>query len=135
MKKYLFGLFAIALAIGFSAFTMSAKKLTTADFIFDETLGSRTVLSDIQDPLNYKEATTESCTGGDEVACRINGVDQNYWHTSNGVKLLNASSADFDSGTDAVMSITAGTFHINGTTDTYYVSTASSFSGLDNKQR
>jgi hypothetical protein len=34
MKKYLFGLFAIALAVGFSAFTHPAKKATTGTFYY-----------------------------------------------------------------------------------------------------
>jgi hypothetical protein len=135
MKKYLFGLLAVALAISFSAYTTSANNLTTANFIFDESLGNRNVQSDVNDPFNYREAVSETCPGGDEVACRINGVDEAYWNTTWGPKLLNAFVIDFDSQTDALMHISSADFHIQNTSDTYYVTSASSFTTIDNKQR
>jgi hypothetical protein len=134
MKKYLFGLFAIILAIYFSSFTIPSKKLAAADFMFDENIGSRYIQSDVQDVLDWVEAGSIHCAGGDEVACRIGGVSELYWHISGGAKILNRTAQEGDGG-DAAMSITAAAFHISGTTGTYYVSNASSFTVIENTTR
>src|SRR5689334_25372662 len=73
MKKYLFGIFAIALAIGFSAFTTAKQKATNEDlmwFLHDsgpiDEPGSYIVDSYQGNLLGCNEETSETT-----VACRI----------------------------------------------------------------
>jgi hypothetical protein len=70
MKKYLFGLTAIVLAVVAVAFT-TPKKSMRADVFFRYT-GSTFTESAVENPANYVEvADLSSCDGVDEKACRI----------------------------------------------------------------
>jgi len=81
MKKYLLGLFAIALAVGFSAFTTAKKSSkmtkTTYVWVFDENNqgGDPTIAADAKDPLNYdKTATTSPTSPCTEVVVKVCGI-------------------------------------------------------------
>jgi hypothetical protein len=74
MKKYLFGVFAIALAIGFSAFTTTPHKSKNVfSDVFFEYQGPNFTQSEVIKPANWVEVSdlTGSCTGVNENACRI----------------------------------------------------------------
>jgi hypothetical protein len=80
MKKYLFGMLALVLAVGFSAFTKPAKKFTAVYFEFQ---GDKTDPDKVKDATLWVEiGSSGSCTTADEQPCRIE-----------------ASSTDLQSGT------------------------------------
>jgi hypothetical protein len=94
MKKYLFGVFAIALALGFSAF--KSKK---ADIRFEYQLSTFT-LAQVQNPANYAPGSSVTC-GSLDKACMIEVDPAN---TLNGGTQLDASKVtiqaqDFDANT------------------------------------
>ena len=85
MKKYLFGILAIALAIGFSAFTKPVKG-TFTDVIFTGNTASQT---SVEDESLWQEGTPFNCDGTDDRACTIN-VDVNSL-TGSSPRILNSS--------------------------------------------
>jgi hypothetical protein len=73
MKKYLFGVFAIALAVGFSAFTQPAKMVNVR---FKIQVDPTSALA-VQEKSNWQLYTGSNCTGTDFKACTIE-VDPQY---------------------------------------------------------
>ena len=123
MKKYLFGLFAIIIAVGAVAFKTPAK-FSTANFQFT---GDATVQSQVEDPANWVRLTGSlSCTGGDQKACKITAIDEAYYDAN---FILN-KTATFP---EQVMTIGATSF-VGGSSTTYYVSSNASGS-RDNKDQ
>jgi hypothetical protein len=94
MKKYLFGILALVVAIGFSAFTAAPKKPTsTFQLVFtgDYTGNDNQVadLSKWQDDGFFNPAGCSSLST-DQKAC-ILVVDEMYTHDDDGVQVLNES--------------------------------------------
>lgn len=95
MKKYLFGVFAIALAIGFSAFTNpkpSNAPLTNAFFAFDYATYSSPTEADIEDESKWVFVSSSSCTSGFNAACEVE-VSPTYY---SGTTLLSTAALDAD---------------------------------------
>ena len=77
MKKYFFGLFAIVLAVAFSAFTKPQKFLDKR-FTF---VGLPNSFSDIQDVTKWVETASVTCSSNtDEKVCDIT-TNETYYHT------------------------------------------------------
>jgi hypothetical protein len=89
MKKYLFGILAVALAIGFSAFTKPVKTTGTVFYHFDATQGFDDP-NKIEDESNwiYDGATGISCPESDVKACSIEVSDT---YVINGTNALSSS--------------------------------------------
>lgn len=124
MKKYIFGIFAFAFALATVAFT-TPKKLATKDFKF---IGLTSDQDQVQDPHMWQDVSTLACDGGDVQACRINTIDEDYYHEigTSGVFELNEDNVE---GT-AVFEIEA-LLKSGGTT--YYVNDVTTGT-IDNKQ-
>jgi len=73
MKKYFFGIVAIGLAIGFTAFTAPSKKFATVTVVFD---GDPLVQNEVNDPTLWKVITVPTCSGSQK-ACRFDIDDSN----------------------------------------------------------
>jgi hypothetical protein len=89
MKKYLFGMLAIAMAVGFSAFTTAKKtsSLTTTTFYFDGALDDEL---DVENKAKWfdEEALPSSCDPGEEFACSIVVEDQYTEEGEGGIRTL-----------------------------------------------
>jgi len=94
MKKYLFGILALALAVGFSAFTKpTTKSARTANekvFRFDGNASSS--LTQVEDPTKwvYDELATPefNCADGEDIPCGIL-VSEEFYHADNSTFKLN----------------------------------------------
>jgi hypothetical protein len=103
MKKYLFGMFAIVMAIGLNSFN-TAKRTLTYTFTIDrvptsESSIEQTFTNEDDDNLYYANwdhtatAVLTSCSLGNERACTI-VVDAKYTNLVDGVRFLNAEDPD-----------------------------------------
>lgn len=70
MKKYLLGLFAIALAIGFSAFTTNTTKTDNDKAVVDYYFNSLDI-SEARVASSYQTWSSQSCPSGTALPCRI----------------------------------------------------------------
>jgi len=72
MKKYLLGLFAVILAIGFSAFTKPTKKASSTDFFY--AINSGVDLTDetaVENTSNWTSVLDETGCGASTKACKF----------------------------------------------------------------
>ena len=76
MKKYLLGLFAIALAVGFSAFTQSTnKKIDGNRTVYSyKFIGTQATEAQFESAANWS-TTISGCTSGSK-PCRVDVLDQ-----------------------------------------------------------
>jgi hypothetical protein len=103
MKKYLFGMIAIALAVGFSAFTTVKSKPTTTlyRFVFNGSpTGSNLETKNTTGTDYYSnwvlegtESTLTECSPAQEKACRV-AVTENYTEVISSVRRLLAEDPD-----------------------------------------
>jgi hypothetical protein len=129
MRSILFNFLAVTTVLILISFE-TLNKSTAVDFEFT---GNPTSESEVQDVENWKEATI-TCQGGDEEACRINGVTETYWHIDQvGNKMMNETTP-VDDPNDKRMVISTSSYFNMGVR-TFYVSYASSFYSIDNKNR
>jgi hypothetical protein len=98
MKKYLFGLSAIALAVAFTAFTMpnKAKRSTTNEvFAFNYAAGSSLLKGDVETESYWvydaAQSLTTGCTGNTNQACKIE-VDPAFIDATVTPHVLNSSA-------------------------------------------
>jgi hypothetical protein len=123
MKKQLFALAALVIAIGALAFTFPSKRASET-FIFN---GDPTVSGDVSTLSNWSRFTgTVNCPGGNQKACVITSVDELYYDASFN---LNATAI----APEQVMTISQGSFTSGGSTTYYATSPASGTT--DNQQR
>jgi len=114
MKKYLLGLTAVVLAIGFSAFTTTkfVKPFATKTFklrIVPTQQSDLTVLT------NWEEGTPTTCDGTNEEACLVTVDERDVQpYTAGGTSHLGPAN----------VTITAATF--NGLTTSYFVNSIGS---------
>jgi hypothetical protein len=101
MKKYLFGILAVALAIGFSAFTKPAKKLT-AQYLFTYIASNGFSQANVENPDIAHWGTGVLYTGQllcvdvDEKACKII-VDESFTElNASSQRILNVSTNPID---------------------------------------
>lgn len=144
MKKYLFGMLAIALAVGFSAFTTPKKTITVRfEFVGDVTEPSALDVDAI-DNVNSTSVTspyyrtwerttnTLTCpTTQNELACSIE-VDANYTHTETGTGLIKLNATDPDGAGSKIafpMGKTVG--YTDAGTDFYKVTTSDQLNQID----
>jgi hypothetical protein len=69
MKKYLFGIFAVAFALAIASFTTSERSLTTKIYKFNSTN-----LTDASDPLSWQDVSeigAPQCEEGSALPCRV----------------------------------------------------------------
>jgi hypothetical protein len=116
MKKYLFGLSAILLAVGAVAFTRPPATFT---FKYDLTTYTQ---AQVQSISNWSLAIGPGCDGTDRKACQIE-VEETYTHLEGSTRVLNT--------TGNVISITASLYIPDGT---YYVSSGIGIVGIINSQ-
>jgi hypothetical protein len=113
MKRYLLGLFAVAIAVGFSAF----KPTATREF----TISSSVNFSDqsaVQNIANWS-ASTSCTTNADEKACTIT-VDETAYHNNGVTDVLNdAAYASTHPG--EVEAVLDGQPFQSGGSTTYYI--------------
>src|SRR5689334_14275943 len=95
MKKYLFGMLAIALAVGFSSFTSAKKtkstRLNSSVFVFTGDLDNPSQVADKAKWLDQEEVAPE-CSTGDDFACTIE-VEDTYYSKPGEFKVLNTSGS------------------------------------------
>lgn len=108
MKKYLFGLFAVALAIGFSSFKVDKTPFAKVVYYQLTTFAD----ADVQDNANWT-TTSKTCPSGSDKACEFTVPDNQV--TSGGV-LQNTT-------------ISTG----SNITDVYFVSSATNATSIVNK--
>jgi hypothetical protein len=103
MKKYLFGLSALVLAIAFSAFTApkpTSLRTMQLDVAFLGDADNYDLFNGIiQDPSNWTEAAPASCNGSVAYACEFQlddavNADKQYFHIVAGKAVLNTSFTD-----------------------------------------
>lgn len=123
MKKYLFGLSAIVLAVASVAFT-TPKPTATSTFIFQ---GDITSATDVADKTLWSEANI-SCPGGNEAACKI-VVDELYYHFDSGLgqNVLNLTA------TAPEQVLSPNVLQFDDVVDTYYIGTTTGVTSIDNK--
>jgi hypothetical protein len=136
MKKYLFGILALTLAIGFSAFT-TAKKTLTYTFTLDRV---PTAESDIETTslvdgkLVYtnwdRTAGLVECSAGEQRGCTIL-VDAKYTKFFNGKRYLNAEDPDAGGSLIAFPTMDAVIGHTISSTNYYKVNNSDVGTDID----
>jgi hypothetical protein len=116
MKKYLFGLSAIVLAVGAVAFT---KPRATFTFKYDLSTFTQ---AQVQSNSNWSLGSGADCDATDRKACQME-VDEAYTHLEGSNRVLNTVGN--------VISINASLYNPD---QTYYVSSGTGISGIINKQ-
>lgn len=87
MKKYLFGLFAIALAVSFTAFTTAkSAKRANVTLVY---VGASFTQANVQNPANWQEITVPTCGTAGAKACTLI-IDDSYLN-SNSPRSIDAS--------------------------------------------
>lgn len=123
MKKYLFGILAIVLAVGFSAFTTASKEKTGTIYRFvlsapatGTNLQQIATESSIDYYVNWTFESTEStlttCATGEERGCKV-AVDGNYVYDFGGETGQRLLAEDPDAGNPKIafpMSVENGLF-------------------------
>jgi hypothetical protein len=133
MKKYLFGMLAITLALCFSAFKTASPLTLTHEFTLDATPISAAIITDQSSGVYENWVRTGSglvtCDlSADQRACKI-AVDAKYTRTVGSDILLNATDPDGAGSKEAFpMSATTG---LNNGTQYYKVNTTEVPSEID----
>jgi hypothetical protein len=131
MKKYLSGMLAIVLAIGFSAFT-TAKKTLTYTFTLDrvptaESHIEQTFTHETDGKLYFanwdRTAGLVICSDAQERGCTIL-VDEKYTNVVDGIRYLNAEDPDGVGTKIAFPDMEASIGATNGSTNYYKVNNA-----------
>jgi hypothetical protein len=95
MKKYFLGLFAIVLAVGFSAFTKSVKKDGSFATVMLTFIGDPTVQSQVADETLWVEAVPHSCSLVPDKACAME-VDESFLTGTAPARYLDVNQIDID---------------------------------------
>jgi hypothetical protein len=95
MKKYLLGLSAIVLAVGFSAFTKPVKKDKAFATVILTFIGDPLVQSQVADETLWVEAASHSCTLVNDKACAME-VDESFLTGTAPARYLDVNQIDVD---------------------------------------
>jgi len=95
MKKYFLGVVAVALAVGFTAFTMPKHKLTDVIVVFN---GDEFTSTEVSNPAQWQVITEPTCSGSNQ-ACKLQ-VSDAFVTTGAGTHTLKSNVAISVAGSD-----------------------------------
>lgn len=110
MKKYLLGIIAVGLAIGFSAFTKPTSGKNPTFYYYKMTSGSTLVEDDVKNKNNWTAATALDVCSGNQRACTIRVTQNNLNGVTFAADQASGSShyrvASSSSGIDQIYNLT-----------------------------